>query len=193
MFVVRAVDQARDFIIAECARLGIIDPAVVELDAPTDGQATTALLAALVVADRTAPLLIYNIDTFVHPSALPAEAVRGDGWIPCFKAPGEHWSFARVDGGGRVDLVREKLRISDDATIGLYGFSSFDLYEQAYLRYYSVAEHVEKGERYVAPLYNELIARGLPVYTHDVPLGAVVPLGVPADVEAFKRATPPNL
>ena len=193
VFVVRAADQAREFIFSECGRLGIIDPTAVELDAPTDGQATTAMLAASVVADRNAPLLIYNIDTFVHPSALPAEAVRGDGWIPCFNAAGDHWSFARADARGRVDLVREKLRISNDATIGLYGFSSFDLYEQTYRRYYSVAEHLEKGERYVAPLYNELIAQGLPVYTHDVPMGAVVPLGVPEDVEAFKRAVPPIL
>ena len=193
VFVVRAADRARDFIVAECTRLGIADPAVVELDAPTDGQATTALLAAPVVSDRAAPLLIYNIDTFVHPSALPAEAVRGDGWIPCFKAAGDHWSFARADADGRVDLVREKLRISDHATIGLYGFSSFELYEQVYRHYYSVAAHLEKGERYVAPLYNELITRGLPVFIHDVPLSAVVPLGVPEDVEAFRRATPPAL
>lgn len=171
--------------------LGIVDHAIVELDAPTDGQATSAMLAESAVVDRTAPMLIYNIDTFVDPAALPADAPRGEGWIPCFAAEGDHWSFAAADADGRVQAVREKVRISPHATVGLYWFGSFDLYAQAYRRHYAETGASEAGERYVAPMYNDLLAEGRPVFIHDVPPQAVIPLGTPAEVERFLAASPP--
>ena len=190
VFVVRAADEAADFIRAEAEALGIGDPGIVEIDAPTDGQATTALHAAQAVRDHARPMLIYNIDTFVHPDTLPADAVRGSGWIPCFPAAGDHWSFARTDEDERVLEVREKVRISDHATVGLYWFDSFSRYEDAYQAYYSEVGRLELSERYVAPLYNQLIETGASVYVHQVPLDAVIPLGVPAEVEQFLACSP---
>lgn len=192
-FVVRRADASADFIRNEAAALGIAHAAIVELDAPTDGQATTTMLARDALKDRAAPMLIYNIDTFVHPDALPASAVRGAGWIPCFSAAGDAWSFAAADAAGRVSEVREKQRISPHATIGLYWFSSFDLYADAYARHYANPANLEKGERYVAPVYNTLIADGAEVFIHDVPTHAVTALGVPADVDAFLRSAAPDL
>ena len=193
VFVVRAADDAAEFIAREAAALGIAASRVIELAHPTDGQATTALLAAPGIDDPTAPMLIYNIDTFVHPDALPATAPRGDGWIPCFDAIGDHWSFAAADDGGRVSEVREKVRISRHATVGLYWFSSFERYAQVYRDYYDLGGRIEANERYVAPLYNALIEAGREVYVHQVPLAAVIPLGVPAEVQAFIAAVPPDL
>ncbi len=192
-FVMRAADEAGDFVSREARALGIAASGIVELGEPTDGQATTAMLAAPEVADKAAPMLIYNIDTFVHPDTLPAASARGDGWIPCFPASGDHWSFAAADTAGRVHEVREKKRISPHATIGLYYFSSFALYADLYAEHYSDPKNLEKGERYVAPIYNTLIARGAPVFIHDVPLDAVIPLGVPKDVEQFIAEKPPQL
>lgn len=192
-FVVRADDESSAFIRAEAAKLGIADCGIVELQAPTDGQATSALLAADHIANQDAPMLIYNIDTFVHPDALAPASVRGDGWIPCFDAPGEAWSFAAADETGRVSEVREKKRISNHATIGLYWFSSFALYQSLYARHYADPANLEKGERYVAPIYNRLIADGGAVFVQDVAYSAVIPLGVPADVERFIAAPPPAL
>lgn len=191
IFVVRAADAAADFIAGEAEAIGIASHAVIEIEAPTDGQATTAMLARPAIERPGEPMLIYNIDTFVHPDALPAGGPRGDGWIPCFPADGDHWSFAAADADGRVSELREKVRISDHATIGLYWFSSFNLYAEAYDRYYADPSRLEKGERYVAPVYNDLLEQGRPVFVHDVPLDAVVPLGVPADVDAFRAAAPP--
>ncbi|MDR5855199.1 glycosyltransferase family 2 protein [Caballeronia sp. LZ062] len=193
VFIVRAEDQAREFIESEAQRLGIAERSVIEIDHLTDGQATTAILAQEAIADPAQPMLVYNIDTFVHPDALPASAVRGDGWVPCFPGKGDGWSFAAADSTGRVSELREKVRISPHATVGLYWFSSFALYRSAYERYYSDSSRMEKGEKYIAPLYNELIANGHPVYLHEVPEDAVIPLGTPAEVEAFLRAVPPSL
>jgi dTDP-glucose pyrophosphorylase len=191
VIVARAADGAADFIREEAAGLGIASINVVELDAPTDGQATTALAAADAVVAPAAPMLIYNIDTFVHPSAMRIDMVQGDGWIPCFPAEGDAWSFAAADADGRVQEVREKKRISPHATVGLYWFSSLEIYSDAYGRHYSDPANLEKGERYVAPLYNTLIADGRPVYISAIPLEAVVPLGVPADVSRFRAGRPP--
>ena len=191
VFVVRAADAASDFIRDEAKSLGISDVGIVELSAPTDGQATTALAAQNAVSDRSSPMLIYNIDTFVYPLAMTPAHARGDGWIPCFRAEGDAWSFAAADGAGRVFEVREKRRISPYATVGLYWFSSFALYADAYQRYYAHAANIENGERYVAPIYNALIAERRAVYISLIEPRAVVPLGVPTDVERFRTAPPP--
>lgn len=191
VFVARRDDAARPFLATETAALGITDWTLIELDAPTDGQATSAMLAAQAVEEE-APFLVYNIDTYVEPHALPAIAVHGDGWLPCFPGEGEGWSFARVDDiTDQVVEVREKKRISPHATIGLYWFKSFTLYRDLYRRYYEDGNRLEAGERYIAPLYNQLIADGGAVYIHEVPATAVHPLGIPAEVEAFTHAPPP--
>ena len=193
VFVVRGADEAEAFIQAEAEAVGIADRAVVQIDAPTDGQATSAMLAADAIGDASAPMLIYNIDTFVHPRALPAAAARGAGWIPCFPGQGDHWSFARTESDGRVVEVREKVRVSPHATVGLYWFDSFNRYADAYSAYYERSGRSEAGERYVAPLYNHLLAEDAPVFIHEVPADAVVPLGVPAEVERFQAGLPPRL
>jgi dTDP-glucose pyrophosphorylase len=191
VFVTRAEDDAENFINEMSASLNISVAGIVQLGAPTDGQATTAIAAGSMIHDRNQPILIYNIDTFVHPTSLLATSVRGEGWIPCFSAEGEAWSFAAVADDGRVFEVREKTRISPHATIGLYWFASFDLYDDAYRRHYSEGANLEMGERFVAPLYNTLIADGRAVYIQDIPVSAVVPLGVPADVHKFSEHAPP--
>jgi hypothetical protein len=45
----------------------------------------------------------------------------------------------------------------------------------------------------VAPVYNTLIASGGNVFLHNVPEQAVIPLGIPADVETFLSSVPPTL
>ncbi|MEE3624272.1 glycosyltransferase family 2 protein [Nitrospirillum sp. BR 11752] len=193
IFVALRQDRAEDFIREQAAVLGIQDVALVELDALTDGQATSALSARDAVAHPDRPMLVYNIDTHVDPAHLPADAVRGDGWVPCFPGPGAAWSFARADGTGRIQELREKERISDDATVGLYWFSSFTLYARSYAEFFANPANMAKGEKYIAPLYNHLIRAGQPVYLHRMPVEAVVPLGTPAEVARFQEATPPAL
>lgn len=184
VFVTQEAFAARSFIEAECDALGIRRPAVVELPGPTDGQATTALAAAPDVA-AASPLAIYNIDTYVQPPALDPARWRGDGWIPCFPGLGDHWSFVRADPDGRATEVREKQRISPHATVGLYGFASFDLFAATYESCFRGGTGLVRGERYVAPMYNALIAGGHRVYIDAVRREDVHPLGTPEELEAF--------
>jgi NDP-sugar pyrophosphorylase family protein len=185
VFIARQADSSGAFIAAEAARMGLRDWQLVEITHPTDGQATTVLHAASALeADK--PVLIYNIDTYVEAHALPCNALRGDGWIPCFPGSGEAWSFARTeDDSHRVIEVREKKRISAHASIGLYGFRSYALYAEIYAKFYRTNATMEAGERYIAPMYNTLIAEGGTVFMHPVPLAAMHPIGTPEEYRAF--------
>jgi hypothetical protein len=70
-------------------------------------------------------------------------------------APGDQWSFRRIDHKGRVVEVAEKMRISNCASTGLYYFTSgrqlVEVSEQIIHRYYldeinEAVEVVRKGE-----------------------------------------------
>lgn len=192
VFLCRAEDEATAFIAREGAKLGITSSEVIELDRTTDGQATTALRAGPAIDDPGAPFLVYNIDTHVRPGAMRAQDAEGDGWIPCFPGQGSGWSFAAVGPDGEVTDVREKQRVSPHATVGLYWFSSFARYAAVYTSHYGTAGGTNAaGERYIAPMYNSLIASGASVRIALLASGDVVPLGTPAEVDAFAAAPPP--
>lgn len=191
-FATRRAEDAPPFLSSRCAALGIDLGDVVELDGVTDGQATTALLLAERSPAR-APLAVFNIDTFVAPNAMdPAQIQLGSaGWVPCFPGPGDGWSFCRTDGGTRVLELREKVRISPHATVGLYWFASAAEYISLYDRFFADGHGSEKGERYIAPMYNQLIAEGALVTMQELALDAVGMLGTPEQVDGFRANPPP--
>jgi dTDP-glucose pyrophosphorylase len=185
-YIVRKEDNASNFINSHCAELGIKNAKIIEIDELTDGQATSAMLAERYwKADDG--MLVYNIDTYVEPGYLLQEKIAGDGFIPCFNADGDHWSFVRLDENGKAVEVREKQRISDNCTIGLYYFKTCDLYSAIYNEYYSDDKNLEKGEKYIAPLYNYMINKGFEVRIDVIPADRVHVLGTPDEVEVFKN------
>lgn len=186
LFVVRREDRAAEFIKEKCALMGIRNSRVIELDKMTDGQATTAMLGAE-YWDKAQELLVYNIDTYVESGQMRPEQICGDGFIPCFYGEGDHWSFVRLDEDGKAAEVREKVRISDNCTLGAYYFKSCGLYEELYQEYYGEGSHMEKGEKYIAPLYNYMIEKGLEVRISLVEKDRVHVLGTPEELEYFKE------
>ena len=189
-FATRVEAQAIPFIQTRTAALGIAMGPVLELDFLTDGQATTALMLAEQSLPH-APFLVFNIDTYVRPGAMrPDQVPQGAaGWVPCFPGPGEGWSFARTDKDGRALELREKTRISPHATVGLYWFASAAAYIDLYHRFFDAGGE-EKGERYIAPMYNSLIADDELVHVSLLDFEDVGMLGTPEQVEGF-AANPP--
>lgn len=185
IFVGLKEHNATAFIKGELFQLGISNWQLVEIDAVTDGQATTVICAEGAIENKNTPIIIYNIDTFVEPQYLLLGSIRGDGWIPCFPGKGDAWSFVRLNEEDKVIEVREKVRISDNATIGLYYFSSYNLYRSLYDDYYAIPAHAEKVEKYVAPLYNALIEKGHCAFVDIIPEKGVHALGTPEEVRAF--------
>lgn len=187
IFVVKREDNAKEFIEKEIEKLNIKNASIVEIDKITDGQATTVVLAKEKWIEGEA-LLIYNIDTHIEPHILKPEDIQGDGFIPCFNAPGENWSFVKLDENGNAVELREKKKISNNATIGLYYFSSTDLYMKAYNEYYSEQGNLEKGEKYIAPLYNYLIKENYIVRISIIPFENVHVIGTPEELEEFRNS-----
>ncbi len=184
IFIVRKEDEAEPFIRNICGNMGITHIKVVEIKEPTDGQATTAMLAGK-LWDKKSSLLIYNIDTYVEAGEMNEDQIKGDGFIPCFFAMGSHWSFVQIGEDGRAIQVREKERISPYCTLGAYYFKTCALYEELYNEYYKREEHMEKGEKYVAPLYNHLIKKGGEVRICTIDCEKVHVLGTPEELKEF--------
>lgn len=153
---------------------------VVLLDGLTGGQADTVLTASACIDER--PLVIYNCDThFVSPTLaarLADPASCGDGLLGSFAGAGTHWSFARVDDNGWVVETAEKRRISSHCLTGLYHFTR----GTDFLLACATAAPDGSGERYVAPMYNALIARGRR-FRLD-PVVRFLPLGTPDELTA---------
>ena len=184
IFVVREEDHSEEFIREKCKQYDIYDINIVQLKEMTDGQATTCMLA-IPYCDPDSAIMVYNIDTYVEPYELKYEDLSGDGHIPCFHAIGDHWSFVKLDKSGKVMEVREKKRISNNCTIGAYYFSSARLYQELYNEYYADDSHNEKNEKYIAPLYNYMIEKGLTVSMSTVNEKKVHVLGTPEELNAF--------
>ena len=183
VFVTRASHDASGFVTEKCATLGIDRFEIVELDHLTSGQATTAVEAGSHVDDDDAAV-VYNIDTYVEEGHLTPEGLTGDGCIPVFEADGGSWSFVALDDDGLIVEVAEKEPISTLASLGLYHFDRWESFRRAVE---AAGDRVEDdyGERYVAPMYNHLIERGLAVTVDRVPRSAVHILGTPDDVRTF--------
>jgi NDP-sugar pyrophosphorylase family protein len=187
VFVVRKEDNASVFIREKCAKYGIHEINILEIDKLTDGQATTCMLALpYVLMDN--PIMVYNIDTYIEPYQLKYDDIRGDGFIPCFHAEGDHWSFVKLDKNGKAVEVREKDRISDNCSLGAYYFSSANLYKDVYNKYYDGDLHLGKKEKYIAPLYNLMIKYGYQVNICNVPEDKVHVLGTPKELEIFIKS-----
>lgn len=176
--------DAEQFILRKCKEMGIEKYHVMMLDYLTDGQATTAMMAAQ-YWNLEHGLLIYNIDTYVETGGMHSGELKGDGFIPCFQAEGEHWSFVRLDESGKAVEIREKQRISEHCTIGAYYFKTCRLYQKLYGEYYDGTHGLVKGEKYVAPLYDYLLSKGGEVYISDIPPGKVHVLGTPEELRVF--------
>ena len=179
-------NDVEGFIKDRCFELNIKDPKVILLDYLTDGQATTAMLAGN-YWNKEHSLLIYNIDTYVEAGEMNSEELKGDGFIPCFQAEGDHWSFVRLDDTGRVVEIKEKKRISNYCTLGAYYFKTCGLYEKLYSEYYKDSDKKDlvNGEKYVAPLYDYLLGKGGEIYISDVAPDKVHVLGTPEELQDF--------
>jgi len=167
-------------------RLGCAAPReLVLLDGPTSGQAETVLKARACVP-AGAELAIYNIDTHFRSAALAGAladpAKKRDGVIGAFtlKERDPKWSFAALRPDGAVAATAEKEQISENALTGLYHFTrAEDFFRVAAAAL--AAGATTRGEHYVAPLYNALIAEGR-TFALDL-AEVIVPLGTPEDLQ----------
>jgi len=188
IFVCLAENKSVNYVQRQSTALGLQDVNIVELSQLTDGQATSAYVTRELWRPEE-PLLIYNIDTYVNPLMLQPGQIRpsSDGWVPCFQALGDHWSFVKLGEDGWATDLAEKQRISDFASIGLYWFARAIDYVNAYDNFFADQANLVRGERYVAPLYKHLLRNGKHISITNLALQDVRVLGTPAELEVFLK------
>ena len=81
-----------------------------------------------------------------------------------FEADGDHWSFGLPNelNPKIADAIAEKKRISNLASIGLYGFHSVAAFLDIAVKYIENGQTIN-GEFYIAPLLQSCIEGGLQV------------------------------
>jgi len=165
--------------------------AIVPVDQVTQGAACTVLLARAFI-DNGAPLMIANCDQYVdiaiddYLARMDAEQL--DGLIMTMTADDPKWSFVRLDAQRRITEVVEKVVVSDEATVGIYNFRRGADFVAAADSMIAQDKRVN-GEFYVAPAYNEMLARGsrLGFYNIGSDRAGMYGLGIPEDLDYFLR------
>jgi dTDP-glucose pyrophosphorylase len=178
--------------INQLAKSTNIDFDLVEIDYTTDGPASTVMLAQDFL-DPEKPVVVANSDQYVNTSidTFYEKLVTSDsvGCIMTMNDADPKWSFVKLDDQGHVSKVREKEVISNEATVGIYGFKKSQYMIDAINEMRESNDRVN-GEFYVAPAYNYLIRSGLPIDifnigdVRDVMFG----LGIPEDYEFFVKS-----
>lgn len=188
VFIIRDVYSTKQFVEARANALGINNFDIVVLEGETRGQAETVALGISDFENSEASLTIFNIDTFRPHFTFPDLAGLEDGYLEVFRGSGENWSFVRPieKNATKIDLTTEKKPISDLCCTGLYHFKTINDYMDAFNNYLALPqEQWEKGELYVAPLYNYLINIGKNIHYNLIPREEVIFCGTPSEYTEF--------
>lgn len=189
--------ETEKFVVEKCFALGIpeCNTQIVRLDGPTSGQAETVWIANQKSGiDPKDPIVIFNIDSFqsdfIFPPAFEADNI--DGYLEVFIGQGDHWSFAEPGPGHSVIRVTEKERVSDFCSSGLYYFKRAKDFNAALERTLGKnLSDLQGGERYVAPLYNDLISSGMNIQYHLISTHGVTFCGTPDEYTSLLNTEPP--
>jgi dTDP-glucose pyrophosphorylase len=188
LFIVRDVLGTVDFIKQEIATLGIKNAQIFILDKETRGQAETVYLGLQSLSSDEDSITIFNIDTFRPEFRYPKNTAEWDGYLEVFVGEGDNWSFAKPlhSDTSQVIETAEKRPISNLCSTGLYYFKSIALFNLTYCDYLAKPEaEWEKGELYIAPLYNYLIQEQKNIHYYLIERNEVIFCGVPDEYLTF--------
>lgn len=197
LFIVKNVFETPDFVRQQAEMMGIADFYIVILENDTRGQAETVALGLEQLESNGVhyddAITVFNIDTFRPGFLLPKFSEDSDGYLEVFQGNGSNWSFAKPaeNDSTLVSQTAEKNPISNLCSTGLYHFNRKKDYLIAYYQYLSKPEKEwEKGELYIAPLYNYLIDKGYKIHYHLIEKEDVTFCGIPDEYTSFLNKLP---
>lgn len=160
-----------------------------EIDGLTEGTACTVLWARKLI-DKDTPLLIANSDQIVDfdakvfvedcfkrelgGSILTFEEISGD----------PKWSYVSFDSAGYIDRAKEKQRISNFATVGIYLFQKGSDFIDGAIEMILNQDKVN-GEYYTCPVYNYLIKKNIKIGAFNIEKKSMHGVGTPEDLEIY--------
>ncbi len=144
----------------------------------TSGQTETAYQGIQEIQNNfgeiTGPIVFHNIDTILYNrnfKDLPNILEKFDGFVDIFESSNHNYSYVLMK-GEVVETIAEKIVISDNASSGLYGFSSIG----KFLEYYS------SEELYMSHLYQKMIEGGARITVSEMHTEKdTVVLGTPSE------------
>lgn len=192
LFIVRDVYNTENFVKEMATKMGIKQFFISTLAEETRGQAETVAIGLLDYIKNhvqyQGSVTIFNIDSFRNNFTFPDITAYCDGYLEVFKGDGDNWSFAKPLKADSTEVIQtaEKMKISDLCSTGLYYFANYMDYLDAYNKYSSLPESKwDKGELYIAPLYNLMIHDGKKIHYHLIERSDVIFCGVPKEYLDF--------
>lgn len=156
----------------------------------TEGAACTVLLAKDFINNDN-PMMIANSDQWVdidiNDYLNVMDKAQADGMIMTMWANDPKWSFVKLNENREVTEVVEKQVISNEATVGIYNYKHGKYFVEAAES--MIAKNLRvNGEFYVAPTYNEMIAKGkkIRIYNIGKESDGMYGLGIPSDLKLFE-------
>lgn len=161
----------------------------IPIDKLTEGTACTVLYARKYI-NNDFPLLIANsdqiVDMQINDFIEDCKKRELDGsiltFIDDFKDP--KWSFAKLDTNAFVTEVKEKVVISEYATVGIYLFSKGRYFVDAGIDMIIENDRVN-NEFYTCPTYNYAIAEGKKIGIYNIDYEAMHGIGTPEDLGIY--------
>ena len=161
----------------------------IPIDKLTEGTACTVLYARKYI-NNDAPLLIANSDQIVDMNI--AEFIDDckdrnlDGSILTFidKHQDPKWSFAALDENNLVTEVKEKVVISEFATVGIYLYSRGRDFVDASVDMIIENDRVN-NEFYTCPTYNYAIKEGSKIGIYNIEFEQMHGIGTPEDLNSY--------
>lgn len=161
----------------------------IPIDKLTEGTACTVLYARKYINNNEA-LLIANSDQIVDMNISSfiddCSDRKLDGSILTFideyKDP--KWSFAKIDENNFVTEVKEKVVISQYATVGIYLFSKGKDFIDSSIDMIIENERVN-NEFYTCPTYNYGIKDGLKIGIYNINFNQMHGIGTPDDLNIY--------
>lgn len=166
----------------------------IPIDGLSEGAACTVLYACKEI-NNDSPLLMANSDQLVdfdfQEMLDDAKDRNLDGSILTFKEPSRDpkWSYAKLDEKtSLVSETREKVALSEYATVGIYYFTQGRDFVNASIQMI-VERNKSNNEYYVAPTYNYLIAQQKRIGIFNINQQQMHGLGTPEDLELYLERT----
>ncbi len=161
------------------------------IDKLTEGAVCTVLHARKYI-NNDLPLLLANSDQLVDIAfgdfAGDCFSRKLDGSIMTFidRHRDPKWSFAKVDDNGFVTEAREKVAISQYATVGAYLYSKGRYFVDAAIDMLAANDRVN-NEFYVCPTYNYAVGEGKKIGIYNINFEQMHGMGTPEDLNAYLR------
>jgi NDP-sugar pyrophosphorylase family protein len=162
-----------------------------EIDYWTEGPAHS-LEILLQGLESDLPVICANSDQYIFGDLVPffeeVKSGKSSGQILTMNASSSAWSYVGRNESGKINRVVEKEEISNEATVGVYGWRSVATLRSCLAWQREVGMKVN-NEFYVAPSYEYLIKDNQEISTfsigkHEV---GVHGLGTPSDLDKFLK------